>query len=336
VIHIKAYWVAVLVGQMLFIEAMAASKASGENGFEAQASGLVLQAKNIGGDDQVPQTRRDQGSGYAAIGRLFTNRTFTDKYGTSRKMGTAFMVSPCVAMTNFHLISGRETLGEMLPIARRLDQEFKKYRDSTGNVKITLPNEINYSVTLQLGENSDGIYKRQVVGRPVVFGNREIQGWSGGDWIAVRFDEPNCSGTDPEIGYLPFARIPLSPEEYRTPHTAGFPGKENPTVSNRGTLYRTTRKCELSGPVGHEPAFIHTCASKPGQSGSPILVIQDGRLKVVGMIRAAEPEADQPDPKSKPGSKKMVITYEYIGVAMQAFLPEVQPVVDKDLEEHRR
>ncbi len=333
--YIKFFSLLVL---MISIEAIAASRVPGGNGLEAsadclecmaermgslqsQARDLLKEVKVIGGEDRVKQTRLGQRNGYAAIGRVFTNRTFTDKGVTFRKMGTAFMVSPCIAMTNFHVNFGGESLNEIIPNARRLDQQFINNRDEAGNVKISLPNDINYSVTLQLGENADGTFKRQAIGRPVVFGNRDTQGGSGGDWIAIKFEEPNCPGSDPEIGFLPLAGLPLNDKERSTLHTAGFAGKENPTISSLGSLSRSSRKCDIKQMVADEPAFTHDCSTEAGQSGSPILVMQDGQLKVVGMVKGFDLALDR---------------YVNVGVSSQAFMPEVQPVVDRDLESHRK
>jgi V8-like Glu-specific endopeptidase len=288
----------------------------------------------FGSDDRMPQTRRGQAFGYAAIGRIYTNRVFKDnKGGPTQATGTAFLISPCVALTNYHVVFGAAQLDQALPYVRELDRQFRDNRDSNGNVNITLPNEHNYSVTFQVGENPDGTFKRTVVGRPVAFGNMDNQGGIAGDWAAIKFDEPNCPGSDKEIGYLELGSLSSYRSQPPGLHVAGYPGSKNPTIASHSTLYRSTRTCGTYGQALEEAAYVHNCSASDGQSGSPMLAVKNGRLKVVGIFQGAYDSFDHSLPQYDPSSKEFN-DYANLAVSTKAVLPDVDPIVKRDLEKH--
>jgi hypothetical protein len=76
-----------------------------------------------------------------------------------------------------------------------------------------------------------------------------------------------------------------------------------------------------------------------GISGGPIFYFdENGKPKVVGMVSGAiadyTGDARHPLPLFDPQSK-MSRKYANVGVLNQAFLPEVQPFIDRDLERYR-
>lgn len=302
---------------------------------ETQARELLQNVNVFGRDDRVPQTRRNQANGFAAIGRVVTNRLWKDETGRviGQGTGTAFLVSPCVALTNYHVVFGGRVRETVIPDVRELNRQWRN-RDSQGRQIITLPNDRDYSMTFMVGENRDGTFKRAVVGRPVAFGDDSL-GEFARDWVAIKFDEPNCPGADNEIGWLPLDPSPNLRAGDRVLRTAGYPGRENPGITNRGTLF-STGTCRFLGQSGTgEHDFTHDCAARRGQSGSPIMITDaNGRLTVVGIDQGSLlPE--------RPG---ILPTYDHsslasrenanIAVGVRALLLEVAPLIARDLAAH--
>ena len=302
---------------------------------EAQARALPHNVNVFGRDDRVPQTRRNQANGLAAIGRVITNRLLKDQRGRVIGQGsaTAFLVSPCVALTNYHVVFGRRDRPEVTPDVLELGRQWSN-QDQQGKSKITLPNDRDYSMTFMVGEKPDGTFKRIVVGRPYAFGDNELGMWAS-DWVALKFDGPNCPGADREIGYLPVDRSPNLKAGDRVLRTAGYPGLENPKITEKGTLYLTGACSYLADLVEGEHGFTHDCATRYGQSGSPIMTTDaKGQMTVVGIAQGAfanETKSVLPsyDPSSQ-GSRSNA----NVAVGVRALLPEVAPLIAKDLAAH--
>jgi hypothetical protein len=259
-ICIKAFWVIVLVGQMIIIEGMATvpggngigagadclecmHRAVGAGSWKTQAKDLLQNVNIHGPDDRVDQSRLGgKGIRFAPIGRAYTNRVFRNRNGDGfQKTGSGFLVSPCIALVNFHLPFGLERMDEIIAGANELKNQFMDNSDSQGVVKITLPNEKDYSITFQVGEKPDGTFAKMVVGRPVAFGNMSKQGSYGADWTAIKFKEPNCPGTDERIGWMALQTLPLEEIQKLDLHTAGFTLDHNPRITDKATLSLTAR-----------------------------------------------------------------------------------------------
>lgn len=309
----------------------------GAESVETQARTLLQNINVFGRDDRVPQTRRNQANGFAAIGRVYTNRFWKDDRGrvTGQSSATAFLVSPCVALTNYHVVFGDRERAEVTPDVLELNRQWSN-RDPQGKPKIKLPNDHNYSVTFMVGEKPDGTFKRIVIGRPYAFGDNDLGRWAS-DWVVLKFDEPNCPGADREIGYLTVDRSPSLKAGDRVLRTAGYPGRENSRINDKGTLYATKACSYLTDftTVGREHGFTHDCASRYGQSGSPIMTTDsNGRMTVVGIIQGTfVPERKGILPNYDPSSQDSR-TNANIAVGVRALLPEVAPLIAEDLAAH--
>lgn len=317
---------------------IASMKVPGVERVEEVTSQLLHHVNIYGKDDRSVQSRVKQTNGYAAIGRVLSNRPYKDKEGRTYAMnaGTAFLVSPCIALTNYHVVFGREDRETVIPWMIEIDRQFRENRDSKGIVKLKLPKDRNYTMTFLVGEKSDGSFRKQVVGRPYAFGDASL-GFDGSDWVALKFDEPNCPGSDKEIGWLPIANAETVFGKNEL-HTAAFPGDFNPLsrtdVFTHGKLVKSG-KCSSYGDaygVGKN-AFEHDCATRPGNSGGPILGERNGQLVVVGMDSNSIEERTGILPKVK-GVRPSEESIANIAVGVNAFLNEVQPLIDEDLTQH--
>jgi V8-like Glu-specific endopeptidase len=308
----------------------------GMDSAQQQTKDILQYIAVFGPDDRIPQTRRPvggHGTGYSAIGRIYTNRIFR---GGLHSAGTAFLVSPCVAMTNYHVLFGDESIDKFLPYAKELNRQFKENRDRSGNVKITLPNDVNFSMTFLVGEKPDGTgtFKRQAVGRPIAFGNIDKQGGVAFDWVAIEFDEPNCPGSDPEIGWLDLDASAQTKIDQMDLQTAGYAGVHNHLIALKGMLDRSSRPCHSYGQRLEQEAMAHDCPSTDGQSGGPIFYVKDGKFEVVGINRGpAINQGDEMMPNYDRRSRDFE-KYANEAVGVQAFLPEVLPIITKDLADH--
>jgi V8-like Glu-specific endopeptidase len=300
----------------------------------------LLRLVNVfGSDDRVVQTRRNQAFGYAAIGRFYTSRIFTDAKGKEfRRAGTGFLVSPCVALTNYHVIFGSDKVDRIIQVARELNRQFRDNRDAQGHINITVPNDIDYSMTFMVGERPDGTFKWQVLGRPVAFGNMDKQGGEGSDWAAIKFDEPSCPGSDSEIGWLDLVDLPYDEMSNLALETAGYPvdRNHNRTINHMNLLYRTSRVCHSFGQFLDEDAFVHDCSMTEGDSGSPVYFVDHGHFNVVGLNAGSASEEEGRTLPNFARRSEEFETYENRGPAVKAFLQEVLPIIARDTAAHRR
>lgn len=164
---------------------------------------------------------------------------------------TAFMVSPCHALTNFHSVFGQAVDGDK-----------------------------NHTVTMTI----QGSKPYKVIGTPVTWGtpfymeNDHVRYSVARDWTLLKV---TCVGLDPLIGWgIPRWGKPDAPEpsiEFDMLHTTGYPGDK--------PLDRPwTATC-----AGHKIAenmLFHDCATFDGASGSPIYILPHGMPVIVAMVTA--------------------------------------------------
>ena len=307
----------------------------GAESVETQASAMLQNVNVFGRDDRVPQTRRNQANGFAAIGRVYTNRIWKNDSGRviGHKIATAFLVSPCIALTNYHVVFGSYDRADVTPDVLELNRQWSR-RNQQGRPQIMLPNDRDYSVTFMVGEKPDGTFKRIVVGRPYALGDDNLGTWAS-DWVALKFDAPNCPGADSEIGWLPIDSSQNLKAGDRVLRTAGYPGRENPGHTDKGTLYVTGACTYLSDFAPEEHGFSHDCATRYGQSGSPVMITDaKGQMMVVGIAQGAfSPETKGILPSYNPSSQESRSTAN-IAVDVRALLPEVAPLIAQDLAAH--
>ena len=167
---------------------------------------------------------------------------------------TAFLVSPCYAVTNYHSVFGDESApGEAAA---------------------------DYAVTLSVGAGRDG---RGFAGHtravPVLHGDpgddREEE-----DWALLRLDR--CLGADPGIGWLDLSPRPLAAVAARTVSIAGYS-----SAHDRDRLWREDG-CHLMARPRDRSLWSSDCAASDGASGSPVFVTEAGRPRIVGVMEGAE------------------------------------------------
>ena len=191
---------------------------------------------------------------FAPIGLISTNHLVPHQSGNTSSLdydiATAFLVSPCYILTNYHVVFGNWK--------RRPEVA----RDSS----------MTFSVA---GRKSRAV--------PVKYG--EFYRFEGRDWTLLLLDsdsEHRCLGEDPDIGWVRLA--PLKPVEAasKSLSVAGYPSDKKDSF-----LWRqdTCHLFEKYQDIENDGLWTTDCATRPKSSGSPIFFIQDGVLNVVAIMR---------------------------------------------------
>ncbi len=190
---------------------------------------------------------------FAPIGLISTNQPVPHQNGTTTKsnldMATAFLVSPCYVLTDYHVVFGN---GKSEPQA---DQD--------------------YSMTFRAG----GKKSRAV---PVKYGRFYEIYWQ--DWVLLQLEsdaEHPCLGEDPNIGWVRLAPLPSDAAPDKALSTAGYPSDK----SGR-SLWRqdTCHLFEKDDGRQYSGLWTTDCPTRPRASGSPIFFVQGGVLMVVALM----------------------------------------------------
>ena len=191
---------------------------------------------------------------FAPIGLFWTNQPVIHQAGATTTAfaseGTAFLVSPCLIMANFHTVYGN----------RRVEPEGGQ--DFSGTIRVSRKNF--HAVPIRYGAYYD--YEWQ-------------------DWVLLKLDsdgEHPCAGEDPEIGWAQLTALPQDDAPNQVLSVAGHPGDKPLGVLWRQDvchLYEMMPEQQIRG------LWTTDCATRPGASGSPIFFIQDGVLKVVALMQ---------------------------------------------------
>ena len=253
----------------------------------------VFAADGLDPRHEQPRTQRP----FAAIGLLETLHevaVISDDGDVhfEHTQSTAFLVSPCYAVTNYHSVFGDESApGE--PASA-------------------------YAVTLSFGAGHDG---RGFAGHtravPVVHGDpgddREEE-----DWALLRLD--HCLGADPAIGWLDLSPRPLTAMAARTVSIAGYS-----SAHDRDRLWREDG-CHLMARPRDRSLWSSDCAASDGASGSPVFVIEAGRPRIVGVMEGAED--DRPGIQRRYTAEAANIVIDIGAILRQ---PKVRAAIDADL-----
>lgn len=226
----------------------------------AQNSGVAqLHKINIfSADGTDPRQSYDRGDevakAFAPIGMIETNSqiTVTDKKTQETKTGygkgTGFLIAPCYAMTNYHVVFG--------------DNQ-------------TPDPKMDHSITFKVGAAANGGFQHSVKAKPVRWDKESATKKS--DWVIVKLDD--CVGE--QIGWLEL-------DETQDPNSlvgtkfvqAGYPkDRSNDKISIQ-------TNCEIKDFNGLEEVYLHNCAARRQASGSPMIALINGQLKVVGISTA--------------------------------------------------
>ena len=146
--------------------------------------------------------------------------------------GTGFMVSPCYALTAYHVVLG---VGPKAPDAQTPKQ-----------------------VWMSLGARASTFLYDRVPGEVVRWS--DFTGDWHNDWALIKVD--GCPGKDRRVGWLPLAQVGFNPYQ----GSAAVAGYDSAYAMMVGQT-----DCDL-GRMAASNSIRHYCGSRPGLSGAPIFV----------------------------------------------------------------
>ena len=204
-------------------------------------------------DPRHPQSQTGVDKMFAPIGLISTNNPVPHQSGPTttlnRDMATAFLVSPCYILTNYHVVFG--------------------------NVQSKPAADRDFSATFRVG----GKKARAV---PEKYG--EFYRFEGRDWALLLLDadaEHPCLGEDPDIGWVQLAPLKSDDAMKKTLSSAGYPSdKSGSTLWRQDTCHLYQKHLDIE----HDGVWTTDCATQPRASGSPIFFVQDGVLHVVALM----------------------------------------------------
>jgi hypothetical protein len=225
-------------------------------GVEAQVHKINTFSSN-GSDPLVKVTKQNKLKEFDAIGKIKAAQPVPwpdgrgGVYLAKGVQSTAFLISPCLVMTNYHSVFGVSTA----------------------------PNKTDFSVTFTAN--------RTVIGKPVFWRRQNGTTGIGKDLVIVQLEDKDCLGS--EVGFIKMLEEPLSDLKDRSLLTAGYPAKKEKS-SNPNQLWAHFN-CQLQqglpGPL-YKDTIFNDCATSAGQSGSPLLVRNNsGDIRFIG-AQAAE------------------------------------------------
>ena len=217
-------------------------------------SSLKAQIQNVNifvADNRVVKGRAGLDRAYAPIGGLQTNEKVPalDESGDA-KMGvvqaTAFLVSPCYIVTNYHAVFGESSN----------------------------PNKTDFSNSFYTFAGQ-GQHYQKTNAKPVVWGDYNKLSSTGNDWAILKLD--TCVGQT--LGWLDAAEMDASKMVGLTVSSSGYPGDK--ALSDLWT----DPSCKIiKKQKGDDSAWLNTCAARPGASGSPLIHVgADGVPRVVAI-----------------------------------------------------
>lgn len=220
-----------------------------------QANPLVYKTNKFnksGQDPLVKISKLSNGGEFAPIGKIVVRQYIPWGHGADDTQdgkgleGTGFLVSPCLILTNYHVVFG----------------------------KSKTPNETDFSVTFTAN--------REVVARPIAWGSWHQSKLVSKDVALLKLEGKDCLGL--EVGFLRQEWDFLS-LKIQNLLTAGYPGSDNPQ-NDRQQLWGQLRceYKNPSSEERYLKTIFNDCALLDGMSGSPLLVRNnEGKLKFIGI-----------------------------------------------------
>lgn len=228
----------------------------GLNGLEAQVhKARLFDSKGV--DTREPEYATAPGQMFAPIGRVVANQPLPFRVNGKVEMikglpGTAFLVSPCLVITNYHVVFGQSKT----------------------------PNKTDYSVTFHTSAGP-------AIGKPVMWGPKDRSGEDEDDWAAVQLQPDKCLGR--QLGWYEAEDTYDAYEKKRPVTLAGFAGSSQKNYPETQLLRsKVGGITQFDGKSGLG-VFLHSVGSTGGQSGSPIGYVDGGRFKVVGLHIGSRP-----------------------------------------------
>jgi V8-like Glu-specific endopeptidase len=210
----------------------------------------------LGGvDPRIAYGRTGPERAYAPIGVITTDAPVSasdDGERQIRTRGTAFLVSPCYLLTNYHAVFGLDYDGP--------DEE----RD--------------YSVTFSVGADPDYAFRWRIRGVPVRWGafNKHKEH----DWALVKLDA--CVGGQHDVGWLETASVPTEAMPGLAVALAGYP-------SDKSTENLWVQPvCRIEAVQGDTEKVLHGCAVRAGASGGPLMELDAAGTPTAVAIQCGE------------------------------------------------
>jgi hypothetical protein len=205
---------------------------------------VVAASLNLFADNPDFVVDRSETTPFVIIGLLTSNRTVEMDGRQQNLGGTGFLVSPCYVLTVAHVVFGQGGFPE---------------------------DGVDYSMTFWIGPGSDRSFAAKIQAFPDLrFGRIG----AGGDWVLLKLPDSKCIGAHPKIGWLEPLTRDLVPGERLA--AAGF-GSDHP-FGELSLSYGTIRG------RGHDGLLLFDGSFAPGASGGPVLAVEDGVLKVAGLV----------------------------------------------------
>ena len=263
----------------------------------------LISTSNYFGDENgkpyvLEHDRKGKRRVYAPIAVVTTDREIEIGNKKSRGSGNAFLVSPCYAVTNQHVVFG-----------------------TTDPVEIPKEKIKTYTLTMTLVDENDSMSKR-VKATPIIFGgyNRHSETPSRlNDWALLKLDD--CWGR--KIGWIsPWSTTGGNP--FDIPAHGSFYPRGIPS-----DVMTTAIPCKLVYEhEGHEgTVWVNDCSARPGSSGSPIFLATDGIPKAVAIQTAAYEEQEDVIPYSD--------AHGNVAISMSLVYFAVKFLVEPDLAAYR-
>ena len=205
-------------------------------GWAAAASANVFALD--GQDPRAPSPRTGPDRLYAPVGVVVTGAPVAasdDGKRMIRTRGSAFLVSPCYVLTNFHAVFGLAFDGP------------EQGRD--------------YATTFSVGADPDYTFRWTVTARPVRWGrfNRRKEH----DWALLKLD--GCVGGQADIGWLDMSDQPGPEMMGAEVALAGYP------VDKSGKTLWVQSGCKIEAMQDGTDKVLHACSVHGGASGGPLI-----------------------------------------------------------------
>ncbi len=249
-----------------------------------------------GADPRRSVSRIGDGAWLAAIGGTYTNSNVPVPREPWRQAvvdGTAFRISPCLILTNYHTVFGASSQPD---------------RDSYTNTFISI------------SPAGDVYLRHQAL--PVVWGPMNLSAESKDDWAILELEEGGCV----DSGWLQLQPLAIEDIANTEVTLAGYP-TDRPR--NSLTAHVDCLLVLYDHPSAPE-TILHRCATRPGSSGSPLIVQPaDGPPFVIGIHQGSINEVDT-----------LLFAYDDsiagIAIGIQRVLDGAGPLIDADLARQRQ
>jgi V8-like Glu-specific endopeptidase len=251
-------------------------------------------------DPRHPQSQTGADRMFAPIGLFSTNHPVPHQYGATtisvHDTGTAFLVSPCLVMTNYHVVFGN----------RHVEPE--SGQDFSGTFWVD-------------GRKSHAV--------PVKYGEYYDYEWR--DWVLLQLDSDSahpCAGEDPNIGWVQLASLSWDDAPSKSLSIAGYPSDKTGISLWRQDTCHLVRALSRGQNWG---LWTTDCATRPRASGSPIFFIEGGLLKVVALMHGhmGNVNGDEILPKWDPSRANLAVDMGKIISSDDDILKLIQSDIDR-------